>query len=214
MRPVTDLSTWKSVNLAAYERMASDYFRRSDGAGIEIDALRFVSMLIERFGSMPVILDAGSGPGIDAWRINDAGGQLICLDISVRMLWAANERCAPAALVCGDMLSTPFRSHSFHGVWASASLFHVPRPALTEALGEICRLLVKDGILYLSLRAGEGQVSVNPGTGCARLLCLYQEDGLESVLLEAGLCPLTLDRRKWPRSLNDGVWIHGFAIRR
>ena len=213
MTVFADPATWRSVNLAAYERMAPDYFRRSQGAGIEADAARFVSSLIARFGPGPRVLDVGSGPGVDSWRLSDAGAIPVCLDTAAGMLRTAGSRSAPAALVCGDMLRSPFGAGSFHGAWASASLLHAPKPALPQALAEIRRVLVRRGILYLAMRAGQGRLITGQGTSHARVLTLYGEGELEAALAKSGLRVVTLTSRKWPVGLDGGRWIHGFAVR-
>ena len=210
---LADPAAWQSVNRAAYERMAHDYFRRSEGAGIEADAVEFVSMLTARFGPRPRVLDIGSGPGVDSWRLSDAGAAPVCFDTAVGMLRAAGARSAPAALVCGDMLVSPFGAGSFHGAWACASLLHAPKPALPRALAEIRRILVGGGIVYLAMRAGRGRLIANQGTSLERVLARYSEDELEAALTESGLRALTLGPREWPLGLDGGKWIHGFAVR-
>jgi hypothetical protein len=42
----------------------------------------------------------------------------------------------------------------FDGIWACASLLHVPRMELTEILGRFVRALRPDGALYASFRHG------------------------------------------------------------
>ncbi len=193
--------------------MAPDYFRRSEGAGIEADAARFVSLLIARFGPGPRVLDVGSGPGVDSWRLSDAGTVPVCLDTAAGMLRTAGARSAPAALVCGDMLGSPFGAGSFHGAWACASLLHAPKPALPQALAEIRRILVRGGILYLAMRAGQGRRITNQGTSHARVLALYSESELDAALAKSRLRVMALMPRKWPAGLDGGQWIHGFAVR-
>ncbi len=213
MPAFADPATWRSVNLAAYERMATDYFRRSEGAGIEADAARFVALLIARFGPGPRVLDVGSGPGVDSWRLSDAGAAPVCLDTAAGMLRAAGARSAPAALVRGDMLGSPFGAGSFHGAWACASLLHAPKPALPQALAEIRRILVRGGILYLAMRAGQGRLITGQRTSLTRVLALYSESELEAALANSKLRVVALASRKWPVGLDGGQWIHGFAVR-
>ena len=210
---MADPAAWRSVNRAAYERMAPDYFRRSEGAGIEADAAEFVSLLTARFGPGPRVLDVGSGPGVDSWRLRDAGAAPVCLDVAAGMLRAARARSAPAALACGDMLDSPFGAGSFHGAWACASLLHTPKRALPRALAEIRRILISGGVLYLAMRAGRGRLITNQGTSLERVLVRYGEDELEAALAKSGLRTLTLAPREWPLGLDGGEWIHGFAVR-
>ena len=128
--------------------------------------------------------------------------------------------CAPRALDQPRRLSSaatcsavPSAPGPFHGAWACASLLHAPKPALPQALAEIRRVLVRRGILYLAMRAGQGSLITGQGTSHARVLTLYGESELEAALAKSGLRVVTLTSRKWPVGLDGGRWIHGFAVR-
>jgi hypothetical protein len=45
----------------------------------------------------------------------------------------------------------------FDGVWASASLLHVPKAQIDDVLTRITRLLVKGGVFYSSFKYGDGE---------------------------------------------------------
>ena len=57
-------------------------------------------------------------------------------------------------MVVADMRAIPFADASFDGVWASASLLHLPRSELAVALREINRILRSDGLLFASVKTG------------------------------------------------------------
>lgn len=45
----------------------------------------------------------------------------------------------------------------YDGIWASASLLHVVKKLLPDVLGRFCDALKKNGVLYASLKYGEGE---------------------------------------------------------
>lgn len=64
------------------------------------------------------------------------------------------------------------------GVWACASLLHVPRGTMVDALlGRLAHLLKPGGVLYASFRHGDDEV-VRDG----RLFNDYTEEGFEALL--------------------------------
>jgi hypothetical protein len=49
----------------------------------------------------------------------------------------------------------------FDGIWASASLLHLPRGDLPAAFAKLCTALVPGGALYVSLKKGEGEQAID-----------------------------------------------------
>lgn len=46
---------------------------------------------------------------------------------------------------------------AFDGVWANASLLHVPTPGLPQVLGRVRRALKPGGLFHASYKAGQGE---------------------------------------------------------
>lgn len=46
-------------------------------------------------------------------------------------------------------------SQEYDGIWACASLLHVPSQEIEDVLQRIFRVLKKDGVLYFSVKEGE-----------------------------------------------------------
>jgi hypothetical protein len=55
------------------------------------------------------------------------------------------------------MLELPFRSGVFGGIWACASLLHVPLVLFDGVLAEIFRVLSSGGTVAISMKAGSGE---------------------------------------------------------
>jgi SAM-dependent methyltransferase len=96
-----------------------------------------------------VLLDLGCGPGRDLAYFRSLGHVAVGLDGS-----ASFVEMARAATGC-DVLHQSFLALSlpagrFHGVFANASLFHVPTQELPRVLGELRDALVDGGVLFSS----------------------------------------------------------------
>lgn len=142
------------------------------------DALAEFSGRLPAHGS---VLDVGCGAGHDLAFLRARGLTAVGLDYA-----AAIARIARAAshtpVVVADMRAIPFAEAAFDGVWASASLLHLPRADLPVALREIKRVVKPGGLLFASVKTGTGDFRDVDG----RLFTLFRKDGFESALMQAG----------------------------
>jgi ubiquinone/menaquinone biosynthesis C-methylase UbiE len=103
-------------------------------------------------GGRKRILDAGCGPGRDVKAF--AAHQTVRVtgvDFSPEMLAKARELFPDGHFRVMDLTGLAFPPASFDGVWCCASLhFLIPEDA-HKALLEFARVLVPDGVLFLSL---------------------------------------------------------------
>ncbi len=102
------------------------------------------------------VLDLGSGAGRDSEALRRRGFDVVSLDASAGLL-AAHRARGGRLLLRGDFLRLPFRDACFGGVWACASLLHVPAAQVPDILHDIHRTLLPDGILAVSLKLGTGE---------------------------------------------------------
>ncbi len=108
------------------------------------------------------ILDFGCGPGRDLAALRALGHQPVGLEGSVRL--AAMARAHSGCEVWQqDFLKLDLPSACFHGIFANASLFHVPRRELPRVLGEIREALRLDGVLFASNPRGNNEEGWNRG---------------------------------------------------
>ncbi|HXH20665.1 MAG TPA: acylphosphatase [Dehalococcoidia bacterium] len=140
------------VTKAAYEADASAWAeRRRDGGFLPWRYQRFRDLLEP--GAR--VLDLGCGPGIDAGSLTDLGLEVTGLDLTRSMLLVARGRGKVRALVEGDCRHLPFRGHLFDGVWASASLLHLPKAQVDAALREARRVLRDGGLICTFMKMGD-----------------------------------------------------------
>lgn len=106
------------------------------------------------------LLELGTGGGFDARAIIDAGFSLDATDGSAELAAIASARIGQPVRV---MLFNELDAVGLYdGVYACASLTHVPRAELGAVIGKIHRALVAGGVVWASFKTGtaEGEDSL------------------------------------------------------
>lgn len=172
--------------IATYEQIAADYYERwRDRSAISHHLDRFVDM-IRAYGltDLPVV-DVGCGPGFDAAYFRRSGLRSLGIDLSLAMMCAGRPEFG-GPYVQGDMRHLPLASAG--GLWVSASMLHVPRDEALAVLRGFAGVLAPGGLLYLSLKAGQGAewTESSHGYPLPRYFVYWQPADLDSMLASAG----------------------------
>jgi len=148
------------LTLAHYDQRAEEFWSRTRDHDVRqnMDALLGA---IE--GSPPfVILDFGCGPGRDLKTFTALGHVAIGVEGSARL--AAMARAYSGCEVLEqDFLKLDLPPARFDGVFANASLFHVPRQDLPRVLLELHAALKPGGALFSSNPRGGNEEGWNGG---------------------------------------------------
>jgi SAM-dependent methyltransferase len=140
-------------SIAYYNRNAERF--AADTGGLDMSAVR------ERFlRHVPLggrILDAGCGVGRDALAFAERGHQVVALDASAEMVRFAKERVAGRAEVLLMRFEDVTWREKFDGIWACASLLHVPTDQLPAAARRLATALRIGGAFYMSFKYGSGE---------------------------------------------------------
>ena len=131
------------------------------------------------------VLDVGSGPGRDGLLLQEKGLDVLCLDASEAMLELCNMK--GLNTVPGDFMALPFPDQDFNGVWSYTSLLHVPKEDISQALKEIQRVLVPNGVFGFGMIEGEGEsYRESSGVNQPRWFSYYTKEELEDLLSKHG----------------------------
>ena len=149
-----DLNAIVARTLGDYSRNA---FAFGDGTR-DHDVSQNIAALLEAIRAMPpfMLLDLGCGPGRDLKTLKALGHVPIGVE-------GAPEFVAMARADSGcevweqDFLRLKLPPDRFDGVFANASLFHVPRQELPRVLAELHATLKMDGVLMSSNPRGNDQ---------------------------------------------------------
>jgi SAM-dependent methyltransferase len=168
----------------SYDRIADEYLER----GRDRSLLRpWMDRFKELLPSDAPVLDLGAGPCQDSGELRGLGLRVISVDRSRRMLMAAHHE-IPGPRVQADMRQLMCRPHCIAGVWACASLLHLDRDELAPAMSEIRNVLVPSGVLFVSLKYGNGAAwdASKFGVDAPRWFTYWSDDDLDASLESAG----------------------------
>ena len=174
------------MSIEFYEQNAEDFFRRSVDSDMTAARQAFAALL--QRGDR--VLDAGCGSGRDALALSRMGFEVTAMEASPKLAALARLHTGlPVEVLTFDQVAW---REAFEGVWACASLLHVPRNDLPAAVTRLRDALVPGGILWMSFKYGkaERQIAGRHFTdldeaGAEALL--EQVDGLELISLETSL---------------------------
>lgn len=121
------------------------------------------------------ILDLGCGSGRDSLFFKMHGYQVTATDGS-RALCDYASSLLQQPVQCLDFKDLDY-CEQFDGVWACASLLHLPVPYLTEVIGKIAAAMKANGILYASFKYGKDAHYDDKG----RYYCNFTEDSVRSL---------------------------------
>ncbi len=118
---------------------------------IEHDVSQNVNALLQAIGGKPPfkILDFGCGPGRDVRAFQVLGHEPTGLDGCERFVEMTRSYTG-ATVLHQDFLALSLPVEFFDGVFANASLFHVPSNSLLRVLSELRSALKPRGVLFCS----------------------------------------------------------------
>jgi SAM-dependent methyltransferase len=146
-----DGSTPPAETIDYYRTHARDFFESTVG----VDMAPLHAAFLSRLPPGARILDAGCGSGRDARAFAGRGHLVTAFDASAPLARLASEHGGfPVAVRRFDEVE---EVAAYEGIWACASLLHVPLAALPDALGRLWRALRPGGCFYLSFQLGQGE---------------------------------------------------------
>jgi SAM-dependent methyltransferase len=186
-KPITiDARELKKIaggTLDHYDQRADQFWEatRDHDVSQNIDAL-----LRHMEGRPPfTILDFGCGPGRDLKAFADRGHIAIGLEGSARFAAMAREQ--GHQVWKQNFLELDLPANRFDGIFANASLFHVPGQELPRVLRELRATLKPGGVLFSSNPRGNGEEGWNRG----RYGAYHDFDTWKNFMLDAGFLELS-----------------------
>jgi len=178
-----DIDDITRLTLDYYERHAQQFFAGT----IDHDVSQNIAALLEAIEGQPpfTILDLGCGPGRDLKTFSALGHRAIGVDGSARFAEMARAY-SGCEVWQQDFVHLDLPGGLFDGVFANASLFHVPSRALPKVLGELYAALKPGGVLFSSNPRGHNE----EGWNAQRYGSYYDLDTWQTFLTAAGFVPL------------------------
>ena len=136
------------MSIGFYEDNAEWFFGRTVNVDMSATQNRFLGYL----NPGAAVLDAGCGSGRDAKVFKDLGFNVTAMEAAPSLAALAQAHIgSPVEVKTFDQITWRDR---FDGVWACASLLHVPAEDLPVVLGKLHDALVPGGILWASFKLG------------------------------------------------------------
>jgi SAM-dependent methyltransferase len=178
VRPHPSTST-----LAHYDRSARSFWEGTK----DHDVSQNYAALIEAIEGTPpfVILDFGCGPGRDLQYFRSLGNEAVGLDGSANFVAMARAH-SGCEVLHQDFLALDLPPQRFDGIFANASLFHVPGAELPRVLRELHASLKPRGVLFASNPRGNNE----EGFSGERYGCYWDLDTWRRFVAAAGFAEL------------------------
>ena len=170
------LSAIDSNTLSYYEANAIAYADQT----ARVNLSHLYSSFLSRLPLGANILDVGCGSGRDLKVFHEKGYEAIGVDPSPSLVKIAREWSGCKVEV--GRAETLWFNTKFDGVWACASLLHLPRRLFPITLVNINKCLKRNGILFLSMQQGSGGQASDDG----RYFSRYSSQELSFELTAAG----------------------------
>ncbi len=161
----------RNATLAYYEANARHYVVSTVDTNMTVLYVPFL-MYMRAFAS---ILDAGCGSGRDTLYFLKKGFQVTAFDYSPALVRLASK------ITGQEVLHLAFQEvefkEQFDGIWACASLLHVPMDDMHDVISRLSRSMKVDGVLYASFKPGTGEHYRDD-----RLFVDFDKDGFDKVI--------------------------------
>ncbi len=159
MLDADDLRQIAETTIAHYDASASAFWEGTR----DHDVSQNIRALLSHLEGQPLrILDLGCGPGRDLQTFRDLGHHPVGLEGAAQFVEMA-RRHTGCEVLHQNFLALDLPPEHFDGVFANASLFHVPAQELPRVLEELRVTLVPGGVLFSSNPHGSNDEGWNRG---------------------------------------------------
>ncbi|MEO6952083.1 MAG: class I SAM-dependent methyltransferase [Polyangia bacterium] len=195
-----ELRTLSSGTLAHYERDPEGFWQGTRDHDV---AQNYAALLSHLGRPAPLsILDFGCGPGRDLAHFSSLGHEAVGVDGCASFCEMARAH-SGAEVLHQDFLALALPPARFDGVFANASLFHVPSSALPTVLSQLHNTLRVDGVLFCSNPRGPDR----EGWSNDRYCCFWSLETWRAFVEAAGFTELEHYYRPEGKPRDEQPWL-------
>ena len=137
------------MSIEYYNNKADDFFKST----IDVEMQDLYDRFEEHLMPQGHVLDAGCGSGRDTKYFLDKGYVVDAFDASEELVKLASEY---TSIEVKKMYFQDFEvSNKYDGIWACASLLHVPKNEIHYVFEKFIRALKPKGVWYMSFKLGD-----------------------------------------------------------
>jgi ubiquinone/menaquinone biosynthesis C-methylase UbiE len=141
---------WNTQTIKTYDQSAKKLAEYFKDAGARVEDIK-LGLKLAQAGANARVVEVGCGDGRDAEEIAKHVGWYEGFDPSEGLLEIARKRLPHSSFVKDDALSYQYPDN-LDVIYAFASLLHVNKTNMKEALAKATAALKEGGILYISLK--------------------------------------------------------------
>jgi len=198
-----------NTTIDSYNKTAKDYY----DVVSKFETLSEFNVFVNKVKPEGKILDLGCGPGHHSKLLLENGFDVDGIDLSPEMISIAKEEELEGNFQVMDILDLKFEKNTFNGIWASASLIHISKTNLKPVLKQLKKILVKEGVLYISLKKGEGSELLKDKrySGVEKYYVYYQLEDFVKILKDIGFKVTETTHKKKRDFYDTNSWLHIFC---
>lgn len=168
---ITSITEYQNSTDYYYSMNAEEFFNNT----VEADMHKVYEPFLKRLKKNARILDIGCGSGRDSLYFIKRCYRVTAIDASKQLCEMSSK------LIGQQVLNIKFQDieweREFDGIWACASLLHVPKNEMGYVLDKLERSLKKRGIMYMSFKYGDFEGERN-----GRYFSDYDENSLKTLI--------------------------------
>jgi len=168
------------ATIETFNKIAPQYVELTFDKISQFELNEFISMVPKE----AKVLDVGCGSGRDLHYLMDYKFDVVGIDLSEGIINEAKKRVPKGNFQIMDMRGMEFEDNTFDGIWCCVTLCNIKREDLQRTLKEFKRILKPRGVLYISVKEGEGERVINDEkyNNLPLHFTFYQKDEIENAL--------------------------------
>jgi SAM-dependent methyltransferase len=171
----------EQITIAEYQETAESFRKGTWSHDVSQNRNALIAALPRNPGT---ILDLGCGSGRDLVAFTEDGHRAIGLDATPAFVEMA-QRLSGCEVWQQSFFNLDLPAEFFDGIFANASLLHVPRKDMVRVLADLWRSLVPNGAIVLSMVRGD-QEGFTPRPTGYRYVVGWEYDTLAPCIEQAG----------------------------
>ena len=145
---ILEIADAKKMVEDGYDQLAEQYAKEGI---LHPHNKKHIARLIELLPENARVLDLGCGPGIPRTKELAKYFNVVGIDFSYNQIKQARKHVPEAEFHRMDMTKMTFEPESFHGIFSSYAIIHVPKEQKAGLFADIYRILKPGGILVASI---------------------------------------------------------------
>ena len=197
------LTKKEKVTIASYDQTATQWV----ATHMNPDQCRTEFEIFRKYLPKGKVLEIGSGGGRDAKRFRDGGYDYTGIDVSPGLLEEAKKNNPGLTFLLQDIYQINFPI-LFDGFWCAATLLHIPKSRIHEALQSIHQVTKPNGVGFICVKQGSGDMVLDKDDYGKRYFSYYTQDEFSKILTSSGF--FILETSILPISTKT-TWINFFV---